>query len=204
MGKIFCFMGKSSSGKDTIFKIVSTDLASIKPIVLYTTRPIREHEIEGVTYHYVSDSVYNDMLQNNLVIESRSYQTIYGTWIYFTAVTNIDLENNSYMMINTLAGYEALKNYYGEDKVIPIYIQVEDGIRLERALTRERKEPEPKYEEMCRRFLADQVDFNEENLIKAKIKEHFYNNNLAECILAIEKKMVETLEKDTKQRQYQK
>ena len=98
----------------------------------------------------------------------------------------------------------ALKNYYGEDKVIPIYIQVEDGIRLERALTRERKEPEPKYEEMCRRFLADQVDFNEENLIKAKIKEHFYNNNLAECILAIEKKMVETLEKDTKQRQYQK
>lgn len=45
-----------------------------------------------------------------------------------------------------------------------IYIEVEDGERLARALHREGKQEEPRYEEMCRRFLADQVDFSEEKI----------------------------------------
>ena len=56
-----------------------------------------------------------------------------------------------------------------------IYIEVEDGLRLERALKRERKQASPKYEEMCRRFLADAKDFSEENLMAAGIKEKYQN-----------------------------
>ena len=43
-----------------------------------------------------------------------------------------------------------LKNYYGEDAVRPVYIEVEDGERLTRALNREKEQEKPKYEEMCR------------------------------------------------------
>lgn len=52
-----------------------------------------------------------------------------------------------------------MKEYYGEETVCPIYIQVEDGERLQRALIREKQQENPRYAEMCRRFLADQEDF---------------------------------------------
>ena len=45
-----------------------------------------------------------------------------------------------------------LREYYGDDVMRPVYIEVEDGERLERALARERTQEVPKYEEMCRRF----------------------------------------------------
>lgn len=59
-------------------------------------------------------------------------------------------------MIGTLESYYGMREYFGEEQLIPIYIEVEDGLRLERALCRERQQKEPKYAEMCRRFLAMQ------------------------------------------------
>ena len=46
MSKIFYFMGKSASGKDTIFKQIKERMPNLKTIVIYTTRPIREGEQE--------------------------------------------------------------------------------------------------------------------------------------------------------------
>ena len=66
--------------------------------------------------------------------------------------------------------------------MIPVYIEVEDGERLQRALLREREQEKPKYEEMCRRFLADQEDFSEENIREAGIKLRFANENLELCV----------------------
>ena len=65
-------------------------------------------------------------------------------------------------MIGTLEAYLQIRDYFGKEKVVPIYIEVEDGERLSRALGREKLQKEPKYEEMCRRFLADAADFSEE------------------------------------------
>ncbi len=51
MGKIICLMGKSSTGKDTIFKSLLSDKdLGLKKIVPYTTRPIRAGERNGVEY----------------------------------------------------------------------------------------------------------------------------------------------------------
>lgn len=50
MGKIFYLMGKSSSGKDTIYKELLQGFPKMKRIVLYTTRPRREGECDGVEY----------------------------------------------------------------------------------------------------------------------------------------------------------
>ena len=66
-----------------------------------------------------------------------------------------------------------------------IYVEVEDGERLTRALQREKSQSVPKYEEMCRRFLADSQDFSKEKLEEAGISRAFYNNELDSCIQEI-------------------
>ena len=200
MGKIFCFMGKSSSGKDTIFRIISDNMPNLIKIIPFTTRPIREEETEGIEYHFVADENFNQMLEDGRVIEYRSYDTFHGIWTYFTSSVNIDLRYNDYIAINTLEGYNSLREYYGDDVVVPIYIQVkDDGVRLQRAVDRERKQNNPKYTELCRRFLADQEDFSEEKLASFQIKRRFDNDDLMTCVLEIEE---EILEKLNKQKQY--
>ena len=55
MSKIFFVLGKSCSGKDTIFRYLKNNKElNLKTIVGYTTRPMREGEQEGVEYHFVS------------------------------------------------------------------------------------------------------------------------------------------------------
>ena len=81
------------------------------------------------------------------------------------------------MLIGTLETYVKIRDYFGADRVIPIYIEVEDGERLARALKRERKPENQKYEEMCRRFLADSADFSEEKIKEAGVTKRFINDD---------------------------
>lgn len=184
MGRIFCIIGKSSSGKDTIYKkLLDCSELGLKDIVPYTTRPIRAGEREGVEYHFVTVEIMEQMRAENRIIESRFYDTVYGRWYYFTAKdSQIELDKDDYLIIGTLASYIKTRDYFGEDKVVAIYIDLEDGERLSRALGRERKQSQPRYEEMCRRFIADAKDFSKENLDAAGISRYFDNHNLKECL----------------------
>ncbi len=178
MGKLFYVMGKSSSGKDTIYEeVLCREELGLKPFIMYTTRPIRAKETDGVQYHFVTVEKLHEMQEKRQVIELREYDTVYGKWYYFTADgDSIDMERSNYLALGTLVSFQKVRDYYGEDRVVPIYIEVDDGNRLERALKRERKQAVPKYEEMCRRFLADQKDFSEENIRAAGVKRRFRNN----------------------------
>lgn len=180
MGKIFCIMGKSSSGKDTLYKMLleNTDL-HLEKIVPYTTRPIRFGEEDGREYFFVNEEKLQNLQTEGKVIEVRTYATVHGPWSYFTADDGqICLKDKNYLMISTLEAYEKLLEYFGASVVVPIYVEVEDGVRLQRALDREKMEKEPKYAELCRRFLADAADFSEEKLLHAGIKKRFFNEVL--------------------------
>lgn len=186
MGKIFYLMGKSASGKDTIFKkIMECNKLGLKNIVMYTTRPIRVGEQDGIDYYFVSDERADELEHQGLVIEMRKYHTVYGIWKYFTVVDGqVDLNHNNYLMIGTLESYEKMRGFYGADVLVPLYVTVPDDIRLERALARERCQKQPKYAEMCRRFLADEEDFKEENLKICGIckeKDSFENLDVTIC-----------------------
>ena len=186
MSKIFYIMGKSSSGKDTIYKKIREKLPQLKRITPYTTRPIREGETDGVEYFFVDEERLNELKEKERVIEVRSYNTKCGIWTYFTADDGqINLEEDDYLGIGTLESYEGMKKYYGEEKLCPLYIEVEDGERLKRAIRREEQQQIPKYEEMCRRFLADAEDFSEEKLEDAGIWKRFDNKELGNCIKEI-------------------
>ena len=184
MGKIFYIMGKSSSGKDTIYEnLLGREGLSLHPLIMYTTRPIRAGETDGVQYHFVTEEQLKALEHAGKVIELRTYQTVYGPWHYFTVDDGqINLEKGNYLYIGTLESYEQMVRYYGKEVVVPIYVEVETGERLTRAVNRERQQENPKYTELCRRFLADEEDFCEENIKKAGIKKRYENNSLERCI----------------------
>lgn len=184
MGKIVCLMGRSSSGKDTIYKkLLAQDKVILQNIVPYTTRPIRAGEREGIEYHFTDEEGFQELLRKGAVIEARAYHTCLGLWRYFTVADDrINLEKHSYMMIATLEAYQQIQKFYGADKVIPVLIELDDGVRLQRALDREKAQDQPKYEEMCRRFLADAEDFAEQKIQEAGITRRFYNDELDNCL----------------------
>ena len=194
MGKIVYLMGKSSSGKDTIFKeLMKEGTMDLRTIVPYTTRPIRAGEENGVEYFLTDETGFQELKEQGKVIEDRAYDTVYGIWRYFTVDDGQIEPEYSYIMISTLEAYRHLQVYFGADRIVPVLIELDDGIRLQRALNRELKQENPKYEEMCRRFLADSADFSEEKIVECGIKRRFVNDELERCLEEIKRYIKETL-----------
>lgn len=187
MGKMIYLMGKSSTGKDTVYrKLLSWKEMNLKRIVPYTTRPIRIGEKEGNEYHFTDEAGYERLEAQGNIIEARTYHTYHGLWRYFTVDDGqINLSKENYLMIGTLESYVNTAEYFGKDKVLPVLLELDDGIRLQRALERERKQENPRYQELCRRYLADAEDFSEEKIKEAGITERFSNDNLEKCIAEI-------------------
>ena len=161
MGKIFYIMGKSASGKDKIYsRLAGNKELNLKKLILYTTRPVRDGEEDGVQYYFTDDQKLKEFEEAGKVIESRAYNTVYGVWTYFTADDGqIDLKNGNYLGIGTLESFQKMKCYYGKESVIPVYIEV-----------------------LCRRFLADEEDFSEEKIKEAEIQKRFVNDDLDLCV----------------------
>ena len=123
--KLFCIMGETASGKDTLTKKLCED-TGMKAIVSYTTRPRRTNE--GDTHIFVDDSVYEQM-KDNLA----AYTEING-FRYWTTIEQI-YDNDIYIIDPN--GLETLENIGLEDiDLCSIYINVPIDVRLERALYR--------------------------------------------------------------------
>ncbi len=186
MGKIYYLMGKSASGKDTLYKRLLQECPLLKTVVTYTTRPIRYGEADGVEYYFTSFEQLDSLNREGKVIEQRTYQTVFGPWTYATVDDGqINLEENSYLIIGTLESYQEMKVYFGADSLVPLYIQVDDGLRLIRAIEREKEQAEPKYSEVCRRFLADEEDFSDDKLAACGITGFFCNEDIEICVREI-------------------
>lgn len=183
MAKIFVIMGKSSTGKDTIFSKVK-ETNGLKLITMYTTRPQRSGETDGVEYFFSDQKALEELEAAGKVIEKRVYNTVHGPWAYFTVNDGqIDTTGkDNYIIIATLEAYDKYVQCFGKDSVVPIYIEVDDGVRIHRALAREDAQSEPKYVEMCRRFVADDGDFSEEKLVASGITKRFVNDDLQTCV----------------------
>lgn len=182
-------MGKSASGKDTIYKKIKEQI-DVKTYVLYTTRPIRIGEQEGVDYHYISNEQMLKFKQEGKIIESRTYQTVKGPWTYATIVDEQLEQNGDILTVGTLESYNNIREYYKNKKdikLLPVYITIDEEERRKRAVKREQKQKNPNYEEVERRMKADNIDFSEENLKRAGIgqNETFENYDLDKCVGSI-------------------
>lgn len=195
MNKLICLMGKSCTGKDTIYKRFLEDAGlGLERMIPYTTRPVRINEQSGAEYYFVTEDEYAAYRDAGEILEERAYNTAMGLWRYFTVADKAVMESDrNYLYIGTLEAYVNLRNLLGSDKVVPVYIEVDDSVRIERALHREKKQPEPNYTEMCRRFVADTEDFCEDNLLRAGIDARFKNEDLESCISRIREYIVQRI-----------
>ena len=194
MGKIFYLIGPSASGKDSLARALLAEFADrLRPVIMSTTRPIRSGELEGEEYHFISEAQFHDLEEAGKVIEARTYQTVHGPWTYATLDDGqIDLNQHSYLITGTLESYRRTAAYFGGEQVIPLYIELDRGLRLARALERERAQTEPKYAEMCRRFLADEQDFSPEKVAACHLPRVYENDDFDACLAA----MRETVEQN--------
>ena len=179
-GKIFYIIGKSASGKDSMYKAILKK-TGLKVYTMYTTRPGREYEVPGREYNFTGEDELKRFEDEKKVIEKRTYMTVHGPWTYYTVDDGSFNKDQNLLMIGTLESFISMKKYMGEGRVFPIYIECDDGVRLQRALNREKKSNSPDYKEMCRRFLSDSEDFSEEKLAAAGITPRFENMDIAEC-----------------------
>lgn len=198
MTEVLYLMGKSSSGKDTVKnKLVEALIdnnASVKELVIYTTREIRAGELNGVDYNFVTEDIYQQLVNENKIIEARTYHKVQGTVRYFTVFDeNFMEEKVDYVIgVGTLESYNKLLEYfkgtnYKELSIKPIYLDVENGVRLLRAIRRELKEDKEKqnFEEVCRRFDADEEDYSQEKIKESGIVKIFLNDNIENTVKEI-------------------
>ena len=166
MGKIYCLIGKSGSGKDTTFNsLMRRRIPALEPVVTYTTRPVRTGETDGVEYHFVDENRMNELEAAGKIIERRTYHTVHGDWNYFTCEIDISRDTD-YIMIGTADVVDRLYERYSDDVITVFFLNLDDGVRLKRCIDREAQQKNPNYSEVCRRFLADEADFNSERMKK--------------------------------------
>ena len=192
MGRIFYVMGRSASGKDTVYKKLLETFPELRRLVTYTTRPMREGEQEGEEYHFSTEQDLENIRREGRLIEQRVYQTVHGPWTYATVDDGSFRPEgpDSFLGIGTLESWNRLREYYGPEAMFPIYLETDPGTLLERALKREKKQTPPRYAELCRRFLADEADFSEERITAAGIGRRYRNEALDDCLAEIVKDMI--------------
>lgn len=154
MEKIFCVLGKSSAGKDTLVAIVSKEL-QIPIATSVTTRSMREKESQGREYNFITEEEFKILKQKGEIAEYTTYN-VADNQIWYYGLTREELEKNKHVMVIVNPdGLEQLTKIY-EDKIVSILIECDGIERLKRSIERD-KTANPK--EICRRFLADEESF---------------------------------------------
>lgn len=182
--KIFCVLGYSGVGKDTIVKKASEQLGDkVKVLVSHTTRPMRKGEQEGKTYYYIDNKEFLKMKEYYSFIESRTYNTkvekdgeiVDDVWMYGLSVDEVNSCEYGIFIVDSI-GFKALKKHYGNDVVIPIYISAKENILKERLLARGDLE-----DEVNRRLIDDKARFLDFR-VKTVYKEIKNEGNIDEAV----------------------
>lgn len=174
MIKLIYVLGKSCSGKDTVCKEVlkhyENEGKPLKELIIYTTRRMREGEVQGETYNFVTQEELDNLKDHPdyHFIESRTYDTMYGKWTYATIVhEDIFKDDSVYINIGTLESLEKVQYTFGGNNILPIYLNTTPDVLMQRAIDRiTDKYYVPAYLEACRRFIQDEEDFSPLKLSK--------------------------------------
>lgn len=169
-GKIFIILGKSGTGKTTIFKYLRDRFPSLQVFKYGTTRPKRDENDNE--YEFVSDGGFKQLLEDEKVLEYRTYDTEYGKWTYFTYNTDIDLSEHFYIMVGTLDVLRSLKKVFKRGDLIPILLEVPDAKERRYRVTKERfsslntnEEYTKATHEINRREKQDEIDFSRKRML---------------------------------------
>lgn len=162
MYKIVTLSGKAGAGKDRMMQEVLKVLREESPeftineIVSCTTRPMREGEVEGKNYYFLTHEEFAERLADGTMVEA----TIFNDWCYGSCLEHMNEEGINIGVYNP-EGVAILQSI-PDIMVYSIFVDAPDKVRLLRQLNREEN---PDVKEIIRRFGADEADFSPDNLI---------------------------------------
>lgn len=191
--KLLILISKSGNGKDCSLNYL-VDKYGFKPLISHTTRPIRPLEINHVTYEFISDDEFKQMISDNKLIEYRTYNTLVdnipAVWFYGLSKQTVDgLDpNTNYVTIFDVQGAKEFIEYYGRDNCFVCMLKCDDKIREERAKLRGGFNQI----EWNRRLLSDVQIFNDENT-KGLVDHYITNEGTIEELETKLKELVETI-----------
>lgn len=158
MNKLFCIIGESCTGKDTILKEllkrIKQENIPIKLLPSNTTRPMRSGEKQGEEYNFTSNETFYDYYRNNDLLEYTTYNTAFGIWHYYTLKNDLNLKLTNYIKIINPIGLSQISDQIQSDNLKVIRILVPEEERLKRLINRGDNE-----EEIKRRLEQDRQDF---------------------------------------------
>lgn len=164
---IFCILGKSSVGKDTLINSITTLNNDLSKVIPTTTRPPRRYEKNGRDYYFIDRKSFMKKVDNGQFMEHRKYDVIDksgkpDSWFYGTKFpkSQVSILTGPLTMYKMIISNPDIKDY----NVYPIYLTVPDDERLYRMIMRENKNHNPNYREVARRFVSDNIDFSDENM----------------------------------------
>ena len=134
-------VGESGSGKSSIEKYLVENYG-FKKTISYTTRPMRDGEVDGIDYHFISVEQFNKLKEQDFFAED----AIYRGWYYGTAKEDC---TNDKVAVLTPHGLKQISKTKDID-VISFYICVPRRDRLIKILQRG-----DDIEEAYRRSLSD-------------------------------------------------
>ena len=164
---IIVLVGKPASGKTTVANELCKN-HHYKRIITYTTRPMRDNEVQDVDYHFISDEQFNKMVENNEFTEYKRYNTAHGVWSYGSVITSEqELSDDCYVIILTPQGLRDLS------KKISRYIAFYLNVSLESQLERLKKRGDEE-QQIIKRLINDAKDF--ENVLDI-VDYNFYTDD---------------------------
>ena len=170
--KLICICGKAASGKDILINMISKEL-SIPILVSHTSRPMRCGEIQGKTYHFVTSEEFNELLEDNKMLEHTTYNITSENRIYHYGLCKEEVDKHPYaLVILNPHGIEQVLETEYKNNLETILIDCDDRTRLIRYLNRDEN---VNVEECIDRFQRDKKDFDEGNL---KTDYVVYNNSI--------------------------
>ena len=116
--------GVSGAGKDTIKKELIKRMENVESLPSYTSRAIREGDIEGETYNFVSRAEFEEMIENEEFYEyDIHHNQYYGT---SRKLLNDKIKSGKIIVKDIdVNGTEHLKELLGNDtKVVTIFLRV--------------------------------------------------------------------------------
>lgn len=151
MYNIIALIGEAGSGKDRTMQEILKTNSTLHEIISYTTRPMRQGEVEGVNYFYTTPDIFEEKILDGDMLEC----TVFNDWYYGTSYDSLCKDKINIGVFNP-SGIESLLAH-SDCNIIVFWIKSSDKIRLIRQLNREIN---PNVREIIRRFQADYNDFD--------------------------------------------
>lgn len=152
----YLIIGPSGVGKGSIIKGLKNSLPNAFFPTSYTTRKMREGEINGQTYHFISEAEFKEMIQKELLLEwALVHQKAYYGTDKKSITTALQNKQNVIREID-FQGYESVKKLLPKNQIKVVYVTAGDWDNLKKRITSRSPISEEELEKRRQSFLIEE------------------------------------------------